>query len=92
MDRAGRKARNGGDMATGARPRSAGRRLLTRADVARLLEVSPATVARWSREGKLPFVRTLGGQRRYLRERIAELVPDAGPAPAPADADTRRPA
>lgn len=52
----------------------AGRRYLTRAAVARLLEVSPATVARWTREGKLPFVLTLGGQRRYRHERIVELV------------------
>jgi predicted site-specific integrase-resolvase len=45
---------------------------LTRADVARLSEVSPATVARWSRDGKLLFVRTPAGQRRYLRDRIIE--------------------
>jgi excisionase family DNA binding protein len=50
-------------------------KFLTRADVARLFEVSPATVARWSREGKLPFVRTPGGQRRYLRDRIDGLLP-----------------
>ncbi|HEV8310289.1 MAG TPA: helix-turn-helix domain-containing protein [Methylomirabilota bacterium] len=50
------------------------RRYLTRSDVARLLEVSPATIARWTRAGKLPFVLTLGGQRRYPRERITELM------------------
>lgn len=58
--------------------RAAGRQYLTRADVARLFEVSPATVARWTREGKLPFVRTLGGQRRYRRERIVELIRESG--------------
>lgn len=58
--------------------RTAGRQYLTRADVARLFEVSPATVARWTREGKLPFVRTLGGQRRYRRERIVELIREIG--------------
>lgn len=47
---------------------------LTRSDVARLFGVSPATVARWTREGKLPFVLTLGGQRRYVRDQIVELV------------------
>lgn len=52
----------------------ASRRFLTRTDVARLLDVSPATVARWTRQGKLPFVLTLGGQRRYARHAILELV------------------
>jgi len=54
---------------------ASGRRYLTRAVVARLFEVSPATVARWTREGKLPYILTLGGQRRYPRERIVELLP-----------------
>jgi excisionase family DNA binding protein len=57
-------------MDTSGSPAHGRQRFLTRADVARLFEVSPATVARWSREGKLPFVRTPGGQRRYLRDRI----------------------
>ena len=52
----------------------AARRYLTRTDVSRLLDVSPATVARWTRQGKLPFVLTLGGQRRYARKDIRELV------------------
>lgn len=50
------------------------RRYLTRADVARLLDVSPATVARWARQGKLPFVLTLGGHRCYTRPEILQLV------------------
>jgi len=29
------------------------------------LVVSPKTVSRWGKDGKLPFVRTLGGHRRY---------------------------
>ena len=64
-------------MRSGAR-RAAGRQYLTRADVARLFEVSPATVARWTREGKLPFVWTFGGQRRYRRDRIVELIRESG--------------
>lgn len=51
-----------------------GRQYLTRAEVACLFEVSPATVARWTREGKLPFVLTLGGQRRYNRNQITDLM------------------
>jgi excisionase family DNA binding protein len=65
-------------MVTTGAQRASGRRYLTRAAVARLFEVSPATVARWTREGKLPFVLTLGGQRRYLRDRIDELIRRSG--------------
>jgi excisionase family DNA binding protein len=64
-------------ITTGASGATA-RRYLTRAQVARLFEVSPATVARWTRDGKLPFVLTLGGQRRYLRDRITELIRRSG--------------
>ena len=38
---------------------------LTRADVARLLGVSPNTVTRWAREGRLPSQVTLGGHHRF---------------------------
>lgn len=50
------------------------RQYLTRSEVAKLFEVSPATVARWTREGKLSFILTLGGQRRYDRDDIRELL------------------
>lgn len=53
------------------------RRYLTRAEVARVFEVSPATVARWTREGKLPFILTPGGQRRYVREEIAHVIEES---------------
>ena len=43
-------------------------------DVARLLHVSPKTVARWATEGKLPYVRTLGGHRRFAGPQIEELA------------------
>src|SRR5205807_1349367 len=35
---------------------------LTTAEVAEILHVSPKTVTRWAREGKLPHSRTLGGR------------------------------
>lgn len=54
--------------------RGAASAYLTRAGVARLFGVSPATVARWTRQGKLPFVLTLGGQRRYARDQIVDLL------------------
>jgi excisionase family DNA binding protein len=42
--------------------------------VADLLHVSPKTVARWAKEGRLPFQRTLGGHRRYPEQAIRELA------------------
>lgn len=56
-------------------PTNEGKYLRT-ADVARLLHVSPKTISRWAKEGKLPFVRTLGGHRRYPEQAIMEIVQD----------------
>ena len=47
--------------------------LLT-SQVADLLHVSPKTVARWAKDGRLPFQRTLGGHRRYPEAAIRELA------------------
>jgi excisionase family DNA binding protein len=44
------------------------------AEVAELLSVSPKTVSRWAKEGKLPFLKTLGGHRRYPEAHIRELL------------------
>ncbi len=49
-------------------------RYLRTSDVARLLQVSPGTVSAWAKDGKLPFLRTLGGQRRYPEAEIRALV------------------
>jgi len=49
-------------------------RSLTRADVAHLLGVSPNTVTRWAREGRLPCHVTLGGHHRFERTAIEELL------------------
>lgn len=40
---------------------------MSRAEVARLLQVAPVTVGRWASEGKLPHAVTLGGRRRFRR-------------------------
>lgn len=47
--------------------------LLTRSEVARLLGVSPNTVTRWAREGRLPCLMTLGGHHRFERRVIEEI-------------------
>ena len=55
---------------------------LRTADVAALLHVSPKTVSRWAKEGKLPFMRTLGGHRRYPEAKIRELLVELREEPA----------
>jgi excisionase family DNA binding protein len=44
------------------------------AEVADLLHVSPKTVSRWAKDGKLPFLKTLGGHRRYPATEIRQLA------------------
>ena len=44
------------------------------AEVADILHVSPKAVSRWAKEGKLPFLRTLGGHRRYPASEIRQLA------------------
>ncbi len=47
---------------------------LRTSEVAGILHVSPKTVSRWAKEGKLPFLRTLGGHRRYPDAEIRSLA------------------
>jgi excisionase family DNA binding protein len=49
-------------------------RYLRTGQVAELLYVSPKTVSRWAQEGRLPYLRTLGGHRRYPDAEIRALV------------------
>jgi excisionase family DNA binding protein len=44
------------------------------AEVADLLQVSPKTVSCWAKEGRLPFLKTLGGHRRYPATGIRQLA------------------
>ena len=59
--------------------------LLTDADVARLLDVSPATVARMRLSGRLPFFRPTGGRAVRMREEDVQALmqtPASSKAPA----------
>jgi len=47
---------------------------LQTAEVADILHVSPGTVARWAREGKLAFLKTPRGHRRYPAAQIRQLA------------------
>ena len=46
---------------------------LTRSEVSKLLGVSPNTVTRWAREGRLSCQVTLGGHHRFERELVEQL-------------------
>ncbi len=46
---------------------------LTTSEVSRMLGVSPNTVTRWAREGRLPCQVTLGGHHRFERTVIEEI-------------------
>jgi len=59
-------------------------RYIATSDVARLLHVSPKTVGRWAKEGRLPFIRTLGGHRRYPKVEIEQLVQSLAGVPVTA--------
>jgi excisionase family DNA binding protein len=57
-----------------ARPAPSTATFLRTAEVAAILQVSPKTIARWAKEGRLPYQRTLGGHRRYPEPAIRELA------------------
>lgn len=48
--------------------------LLTRAEVAALFGVRPATVSQWAKSGRLPAIRTLGGHRRFRYGDVVALL------------------
>ena len=48
--------------------------LLRTSDVAALFQVSTRTVSEWARRGRVPCMRTPGGQWRYPAEPIHRLV------------------
>lgn len=48
--------------------------LLTSAEVAQLLRVDPKTVTRWATAGRLSFIRTPGGHRRYHADEVLALL------------------
>jgi excisionase family DNA binding protein len=56
---------------------------LRTSQVAALMHVSPKTVSRWAKEGKLPCRRTLGNHRRYEERAIRELVAELSQEVAP---------
>jgi excisionase family DNA binding protein len=76
-------------MSTTNEARSRPETLLTRSEVARILGVSPTTVTRWAREGRLPCRLTLGGHHRYssalIDQILAQISPKTGAIAGKAD-------
>ncbi len=57
-----------------ARPSRSGDAYIRTAEAAKILRVSPKTVSRWAKQGKLPHVVTLGGHRRFPASAIHDLA------------------
>jgi excisionase family DNA binding protein len=57
-----------------AQKRPPAAKYLKTAEVADILHVSPKTVTRWAKDGKLPHSRTLGGHRRFPSDAIRKLA------------------
>lgn len=47
--------------------------LMTPSEVAEYFSVDPKTVTRWAKAGKIPSIRTIGGHRRFPRQKIEAL-------------------
>lgn len=47
---------------------------LTPLQAGRLLGVSPKTITRWAKQGKLSCTVTLGGHRRFAKSDIQKLI------------------
>ncbi|APX34336.1 excisionase [Brachybacterium sp. P6-10-X1] len=58
-------------------PGDPGAELMTPAQVAKMFHVDPKTVTRWAQAGKLSYMRTLGGHRRYRRDEVVDLLRDS---------------
>jgi excisionase family DNA binding protein len=44
------------------------------AEAATLLHVSPQTISRWAKEGRIGYVLTLGGHRRFRATEVRRLA------------------
>lgn len=51
---------------------------LTPTQAARMLHVSPKTIARWADQGRLPCLVTLGGHRRFPRREVMAVARQMG--------------
>lgn len=47
---------------------------MTPGEVSRAFRVAPKTVERWAIAGRLAFIRTPGGHRRYSRQQVEHIM------------------
>lgn len=52
--------------------------LLTTTEAARIASVGASTIKRWADQGALPFVRTVGGHRRFERSSVERMLREHG--------------
>jgi excisionase family DNA binding protein len=52
-------------------------RLLPPREVAALFGVDAKTLTRWAKDGKLSFIRTLGGHHRYRESEVRALLKES---------------
>lgn len=57
--------------------------LMTAGEVADIFRVNPKTIGRWAKAGRLGYIQTPGGHKRYRREEVMQLLQVEGPADAP---------
>lgn len=74
---AGRSARGPGRGSSRRTPATDLDELLTPAEAARKLGVTPNTVTRWSRAGRISAIQTIGGHRRFRRCEIERVLREA---------------
>jgi len=55
-------------------PPAAEEQYLRPGEAAKLLHVSPKTVDRWAGEGRIPFIVTLGGHRRFRVDHVLAVA------------------
>jgi len=58
----------------GASARKRDEDYLRAGEAAEMLHVSPKTMSRWAKEGRVPHIVTLGGHRRFSRSAIDDLA------------------
>jgi excisionase family DNA binding protein len=51
--------------------------LLTPSEVAAMFRVNPKTVTRWARAGRISYIKSLGGHRRFRADEIQRLLAEA---------------
>jgi len=56
------------------------RSLLTPAEAAKLLHVAPTTIRHWAKSGRLSFITTPGGHRRFDKNDILSLMSQSTPS------------